>query len=310
MFIELFIVLILIFGLWAGLRYFTKVWIRRPLSAFESIISGIFAWLFVISLVLWGILLVLLFLRLIKVYNVEDLWSFLIAIFFTGYFTEFILSSRSELILDETIDFIKDALQFRRSAQHRITVLELLAQKRKERSKKRKTSVERLRIEQEIKIEEAIAEQVNNLSKGKTVSITEIWKQLNVKYISHDFYNFINEIRIDPVRKRLMVQLDLTIYDEISFKDELEEMKLYRQVYDFMVLLSEDPRLKQFRSYIENIYLLCRRSTYNTQKEKILYPFLKAGVRLEELKETIGSYFNPRKLPELAAIAFKKGLPV
>jgi len=47
----------------------------------------------------------------------------------TGYGIDFIIRSGSELHLDETKEFIKEAIQFRRSAQHRLDLISFIHQR-------------------------------------------------------------------------------------------------------------------------------------------------------------------------------------
>jgi hypothetical protein len=41
-----------------------------------------------------------------------------------------------------------------------------------------------------------------------------------------------------------------------------------------------------------------------------MYPFMKVGVLISELRTLEGSYFNPRKLSEITTLAFNNGAQV
>lgn len=316
MYILLGIILLLFLLFWNLLRHYTNVWVHRPLEFHESIVAGINAWFFLFAILSWFIVLLISVVNLITQFELADLWTIILGVSFTGYCVEFALRSRSELILDETIDFFKEALFFRRSSQRRITVLELLEQRRIEREERRKQSKKKRNTEREIleleqKQEKLQQTYFKELQAGNTVSILSYWTLFQGKYVSHEFYDSIVDIRIDPSRKRLMLLLNLDSYNTVSFEEEdVAELRLYRQVYDFLLIIIEDPRVKQYAAFFESIYVLCRRLSKNTHGEDFYYPFLKVGVRVDELQQTIGGYFNPRKFPQIAAIAFKKGLPV
>lgn len=314
MYIFLSITVLVFLFLWGVLRHYTRTWVQRQMTAPESIVAGIAAWLFVFVLIGWGVELVYVAIKLFTLFDMADLWALILGIAFTGYCLEFVFSTRSELVLDETIDFIKEALQFRRSAQQRITVLELLKQRRQERKQRKKTTrqdIERDEVKARLNQERAALSIAEDLKAGKTVSLTSLWKALPAKYVNHQFYDAITEIKIDPHRKQLMIMLDLPAYNEVSFeKDEVAEVKLYREIYDFLVLIQDDPRLRTYTQFFESVYLLGRRISRGIGGEEFFTPFIKVGARLDEIRETLGTYFNPRKLPTIAAVAFKKGLPV
>jgi hypothetical protein len=41
-----------------------------------------------------------------------------------------------------------------------------------------------------------------------------------------------------------------------------------------------------------------------------MYPFMKVGALVSELRKLEGSYFNPRKLSEITTLAFNSGAQV
>jgi len=43
---------------------------------------------------------------------------------------------------------------------------------------------------------------------------------------------------------------------------------------------------------------------------QVFYPFMKAGMLVSELRNLEGFYFNPRKLSEIATVAFNDGAQV
>ena len=126
--------------MWILLRRFTLIWINRPPTIIESTIAGIAAWLFIFSIVVWFGGIVLTLLEFLSSHSTPDIWAIIISTLLTGFGANFFLQSRSEFSLDDTKDYIKEAIQFRRSAQSRLDVLSLIQQ----RKKKRIRSVERI----------------------------------------------------------------------------------------------------------------------------------------------------------------------
>jgi hypothetical protein len=68
--------------------------------------------------------------------------------------------------------------------------------------------------------------------------------------------------------------------------------------------------LKPYAPFFESYFLMCRAKRLNKDSTEVFYPFMKTGMLVSELHKLEGSYFNPRKLSEIAAVAFNHGAPV
>jgi hypothetical protein len=74
--------------------------------------------------------------------------------------------------------------------------------------------------------------------------------------------------------------------------------------------MNSESWLKPYSQFFESYFLLCKAKKNNLDGIEQLYPFMKVGVLVEELRKLEGSYFNPRKLSEIAALAFDNGAQV
>jgi len=71
------IALVFFFLTWLVLRRYTKIWINRYISFFESIIAGIAAWLHIFSIIAWFGGIVLTVLEFLSTHETEDIWAIL-----------------------------------------------------------------------------------------------------------------------------------------------------------------------------------------------------------------------------------------
>jgi hypothetical protein len=126
----------------------------------------------------------------------------------------------------------------------------------------------------------------------------------------HPFCAKVQESRIEPHRKRLSLFIDFPEFTEEQFKDEMTVLRFNRQVYDFLQSLNAEAWLKPYTPFFESYFLICRALRLNTRNTDVFYPFMKTGVLVSDLRKLEGFYFNPRKLAEIAAVAFNHGAQV
>ena len=297
--------------IWTLLRRYTVIWTRRPITIAESFFCGTASWMLMAALIVWAAGIILTGFDLLNAYTGENIWTLIVAVSLTAFFAHLIFRTRSEMEYDDTFDFIKEMLQFRRSAQHRLSVIDLIQQRRKQNRHAHAAmgtsgALEYAKLQFQLAHSQDAAGRIEQLRAGQTIDLTEPWKAASEKYATHAFYSCIQEVKIDPARKRLMLILNLYEYYEETFADESAELKLFRQTYDFLQSIRNDLRLKPYAEFVDSIYMIYRRIKRIGQEE-LLYPFFKAGILIDDLKNYEGAYFNPRKLSTIAAIAFHKG---
>ncbi|MBN1396705.1 MAG: hypothetical protein JXA06_01610 [Bacteroidetes bacterium] len=128
---------------WLQLRRISKIWMQKPVSTDESITAGIAAWFFLFSILAWFFGIYLLFIQVLTEKGLTDIFILTFLVLLSAYIFYFYMQSRYELRYDETMDFWKEALQFRRSEQRRLDILDLM-QKERERKKKKKNQKKKL----------------------------------------------------------------------------------------------------------------------------------------------------------------------
>jgi hypothetical protein len=300
---------------WLQLRRFTLIWVDRPTSIVESIFAGIAAWLFLLSLVVWFGGMVATFLDFISSHDTIDIWAVIFSLVLTGYVSIFILRSRSELGIDNTIDYIKEAIQFRRSAQSRLDLISLITQRQQTRRSRPVAgndikTIQRIRLQANLSKEKELEAQLVLLREGTTIDISEVWRRQMKIHSPHPFCDKVQELRIEPARKRFSLFIDFPEFNEEQFKDEMTVLRFNRQLYNFLQSMNSESWLKPYTPFFDSYFLLCRAKRVNKNSTEVFYPFMKTGILVSELRKIEGFYFNPRKLSEIAAVAFNNGAQV
>ena len=299
---------------WILLRRFTKIWIERQISFVESTVAGIAAWLFLFSFVMWFGGMVLTILEFLSSHDSADIWSIIFSSLITVFGANFFLRSRSEIGLDDTKDYIKEAIQFRRSAQSRLDLLSLIQRRQRQRARSAAgndpESRQRARLQANLNKGKELDAQFALLREGTTIDISELWMTQTTMHSFHLFCEKVEEVRIEPSRKRISLFIDFPEFTEAQFKDEMIVLRFNRQVYDFLQSMNSEPWLKPYAPFYESYFLMCRAKRVNKDHTEVFYPFMKTGMLVSELHKLEGSYFNPRKLSEFAAVAFNNGAQV
>ena len=299
---------------WYLLRRFTRIWIKRPTTFAESSIAGIAAWLFILSTLMWFAGMVLTTFEFLSSHASVDIWAIIISASLTGFGTAFFLRSRSEFGIDDTIDYLKEAIQFRRSAQSRLDLISLMKQRQRQRNRpvvrNDPESLQRARLQANLSKGKELDAQLTLLREGTTIDMIDMWRTQMKMRSHHPFYEKVEEARIEPNKKLFSLFIDFPELNETQFKDEMTVLRFNRQVYDFLQSMNAESWLKPFTSFFESYYLMCRATRMNKDNTELLYPFLKAEMLVSELRKLEGCYFNPRKLSEIAVIAFNHGAQV
>jgi|WetSurMetagenome_2_1015567.scaffolds.fasta_scaffold19544_2 hypothetical protein len=298
---------------WPILRRFTHIWIQRPITASESMIAGTIAWIFLISILFWFCGIGLLLINCLSTYKIFQIGIFLFSFLFTGFIFHLINQSRYDLHLDDTQDFFKEAIQFRRSQQRRLDVISLTRQERrrnKRHSINDSESRQHERLQANLDKEKEQDKQLALLRQGIIVDMSEVWHIHTQTHSPHPVYENIQEVRIDPIKKRLSLSADFSELNQEQLKDETTILRLNRQLYDFFQSMNAEPWLKLYTPFFESYFLMCRATKIIPEGTELMYPFMKVGVLVSELRKLEGSYFNPRKLSEITTLAFNNGAPV
>jgi len=299
---------------WLLLRRCTLIWLKRPTTVAESVYAGIAAWLFLLSMLFWFIGMVLTSLNFFATHAAVDIWAVLLSVMLTGFGAIFFSRSNSELGIDDTTDYIKEALQFRRSGQSRLDLISFIQERQSHRNQPAVENdhekLQRTRLLKKLSKGKELEAQLALLREGTTVDIHERWRMQVNNHSFHPFCEKVVEVRIEPNRKRFSVIIDFAEFSETQLKDETTVLRFNRQVYDFLQSTNAEAFLKPYAPFFESYFLLCRAKRMNEENSEIFYPFMKAGLLVSELRRLEGFYFNPRKLSEIASIAFNHGAPV
>lgn len=308
MYLILFIALVCFVIAWQFLRHFARIWTQRSLSIQESMVAGIFSWTFFLALAGWCIVNVLFLIDYFASYETKNLWILIFSFLVLGYCIDFFRRSRYELHLDDTLDFIKDAIQFRRSGQHRLDILAYMKKHRIQHGKAVEYETEeRSRLQADLQKEKDLLADIALLRKGTSVDLSELWSAHVRTDVASSMYTHVEHAQIDPVKKQFCVSVMFPDLDERQFLDETAMVRLNRQVYDFLQAINAEPWLKTYSAFFDTLFLICKALKKKGEGTTFSYPFMKVSITTSELHKLEGGYFNPRKLSQIAALAFNNG---
>jgi len=283
------------------------------MTAFESMFAGTIAWLLFLSLLAWFGGIGLLFVDYIITRKILDIGIFFFSILLTGFVMHSINQSRYELRLDDIHDFFKEVVQFRRSQQRRFDSLSSIHRERK-RNKRLAVNVPESRqhdqLQANLNKEKDQDAQLTLLREGTIIDMSELWRIRTKTRSPLPLYEKVQEVRIDPNKKQLFLIADFPELNEEQLKDETTELRFNRQIYDFFQSMNVEPWLKPYTPFFESYFLMCRATKIIPEGTKLMYPFIKVGALVSELRKLEGSYFNPRKLSEITTLAFNSGAQV
>jgi hypothetical protein len=298
---------------WPLLRRFTRIWVQRPITAPESMFAGTIAWLFLFSLLAWLGGIVLTFISYISTHEIIDVGVVVFSILLTAYILYFFLQSGSELGFDDTQDFFMEAIQFRRSEQRRLDLLSLMNRGRKHKTQRTTNDPDahqRKRLQANLNKGKELEAQLTLLREGNLIDMSEVWRLQTQAHSYNPLYEKVQEVRLDPNKKRLSLYADFPELDEEQLKDETTVLRFNRQVYDFFQSMNAEPWFKPYAQFFESYFLMCRATKTTPEGVKLMYPFMKVGALVSELQKLEGLYFNPRKLSKITTLAFKGGAQV
>jgi len=298
---------------WPLLRRFTRIWMQRSITVSESMVAGAIAWLFLLSLLAWFGGIGLAFVNYIFTHKIIDIGILLVSIVFTGFVMNYINQSRYELRIDDTQDFFKEAIRFRRSRQRRNDLLSLMDQERKQKKRGAGNDMEssqHKRLQASLDKEKGQDTQLMALREGTIIDVSELWHTHTQTHSSYPLYDKVQEVRIDPNKKQLSFYADFPELSEEQLKDETTVLRFNRQVYDFLQSINAEPWLKPYTPFFESYFLMCRATRIIPGGAELMYPFMKVVALVSELRKLEGSYFNPRKLSEITTLAFNSGAQV
>ena len=89
------IVLFVFLLTWFLIRRFARKWIKRPPTIFESVLNGIIAWIFVVSLVFWFAGIIYILIDFLTTHEINDIWALIFSVLLSGYGIDFYYRSKS-----------------------------------------------------------------------------------------------------------------------------------------------------------------------------------------------------------------------
>jgi hypothetical protein len=298
---------------WFLLRRFMRIWIQRPMTHFETMVAWMASWMLLLSLVAWlggnGLLLI----RALAAYKILDISIVVFSLTLTGLIVNYFLRSRPEFYLDKTKDFFIDAVQFRHSPQRRLDVRMLIQEEQRHKTHhpmNNSDSEQRDRLQSALSKDKELSTQLALLREGTSVDIGEVWRLHTESHSSNLMYKKIQEVRVDPNKKRFSLFADFPELSNEHLNDDTSILRLNRQLYDFLQSLNAEPWLKPYAPFFDNYFMVCRTKKINNEGTEFFYPFMKVAIAVSVLQKLEGSYFNPRQLSKISELDFNQGAPL
>ena len=291
-------------------RRYSKTWLSRPLTRRDAIVGGSAAWVCLAGAMAWFLGCVWIAIDFFTTYDLLDTIFLIPAFLLTVYAIDISIRSRYELGLDDVWTFAGEAIRFRRSPEHRVDLLEMMQERRGRRLASRTsdgTLNARARLQATLNREKDLDAHLIALREGKTVDISAAWHANTKTHPADSFFGKVGEVRIDPLRKRFAMHADFPGLNEARLQDDMEVLRFNRQTYDFLQAVNAEEWLHTYSAFVESYFLICRGTKMNKDGTSFRYPFLKLGILVTDLRKLEGSYFNPRNLSDIAALAFNHG---
>ncbi|MEK6755668.1 MAG: hypothetical protein AABZ02_05910 [Bacteroidota bacterium] len=328
----MFALALLLFATFSGtyllLRKLSQLALARGPQQWEVTVAGLLSWLFILSCAGWVLLTLFLLYDLL----VRGTLGNMFILMFIGLASGLVFQFKEVLDVVTVWDFFKTALSFRPYAPQPLHFGEEL-DKKNIRDVYRKTSNKpfpTVRKEKPLLTEEEVArlrqevpaladrptqsarlkEELQQLKAGQTVDISDQWKIYTFERSSHDFYERISRLTIDPAPRTLSFRLDIQNATEHYLQDSVFVFQLKQDLYQLLQVLNTDPWLKPYSNFCDHIAATC----YGIEADSFglvqHYPFLHISVARKELFQREGEFFNAADLHKISSLTFNNGKPL
>ncbi|MFH0991954.1 MAG: hypothetical protein V1799_18255 [bacterium] len=308
-------------------RLFRNLSLEKRLTPTELLVAGLSAWGMILFWCWWFGLIIYSIVGLLMGSG-EALIFAALMLFATGFVYRFSQALDSYNL----VDFIREAMWFRPYASQPFVILDEVERKKiqqihKETSntafptipseKVLKTKEEVLKVQQEFlafqrrpKKPLLLDDEMKELKVGHRVDISESWKLHILNRTSHDLYEEIDNMEIDPVTKILAFQVRIRSAVQDQLTNPILVFHIKQDLYDLLQAVHTEPWMRPYRPYYKTISLFCIGVMYDEYGRENLYPFMRIDIAVQELQQREGKFFSTTEFHKIARITFLDGNPI
>jgi len=323
---------LLLFAAFSGtyflLRRFSQLALARGPRQWEVTVAGLLSWLFILSCAGWAVLTLFLLYDLL----VRGALGNMVILMFIGLASGLVFQFKEVLDVVTVWDFFRTALSFRPYAPQPLHFGEELDKKniravyqeisnkpfptvRKEKPLLTEEEVARLRQEVLALTDRPtqsarLKEELQQLKAGQTVDISDQWKIYTFSRSSHDLYERMSCLTLDPATRTLSFRIDIQNATEHQLQNSVIVFQLKQDLYQLLQVLNTDPWLKPYSSFCDHLAATC----YGIESDSFglhqHYPFLHISIAKKELMQREGVFFNAADLDKISTLTFDNGKPL
>ncbi len=310
------------------LKYFNGLWEKELAPGWSTVVAGILSWCSLLSL---GVMVYGFFVPIVGMFTKPDMSQ--------GYELSFLVLGVAALAklnavqpefldLAHMIPFIRRELLFQNIAGKRLHLGEELDKFEVRKVYKDVTGKELVveekpvprfqrspkDLEREVTLLQGrkivtphLQGELNALGRGETTEISDSWKINAMRTSAHSFYQKVNYVQVDPVRRTISFSLEFGEMDIEPLRLNQGLVGFYQELYEFLQAMYTEGAMKPYQSYYETISLTCLRTILDGFSGATAITFFSLSLPTKELKIREGKFFNPTELPRIASVQFNQG---
>jgi hypothetical protein len=155
-----------------------------------------------------------------------------------------------------------------------------------------------------------LAEEIQALSAGNAVDISDGWTVYVFSTQSHDLYTEMSELRIDPRARALHFRLNIKEASGHALQTSTYLYGLKQDLYLLLQVLNTDPWLKWYDKYYDRMIAICYGIEPDSFGHVQQFAFFKIDIMRLELTQREGKFFNAADLHTICALTFNNGNPL
>ncbi|HTP13890.1 MAG TPA: hypothetical protein VMM37_09670 [Bacteroidota bacterium] len=314
-----------VFGLfYFPLRLLEENWVRLSLPDWWVYLAGILSWAAVLSMAGPPIALLAVCVDVVRSLSMGAAFEAAGLLFLAGIIANLVVVHREVLDLDHVLPFMRTSMMFRnyfkeeedlfqqlekkkiRDIHREITGKELVepSSVKKELPHLDPATARRVLQEERSKPVHSVhlADEIQRLSAGETVDITDPFTVNTFKHPTHVLYKLVHEMRIDPTTRLLSFHIHCAQITSDTTLSRDVVIRLEQDLYDALQALIAEPWLKPYSIYIEKISVTCFRVLPDSFDLPRQHPFLQLDIPIAELQVRAGKFYSVADLPAIATI--------
>lgn len=138
--------------------------------------------------------------------------------------------------------------------------------------------------------------ELQQLSKGTVVNITDSWKLNSLSRSSHELYGKVSEAIVHPKEK----QLSLTIIADTITQQHMQSpprlLLVKQEIYDFFQHVNQQDWMKPYFAFVATIECICSELIDDPFAGPKITELLKAEITTDELKQYQNRFYNAGEL--------------